>query len=46
MLSHAQKQYIRGMVQPLIDYGSVIGGRCGHSYSGWTFIRWWNNMHE
>ena len=28
---HARKLYFSGMVQPLIDYGCVIWGSCGHS---------------
>ena len=27
---HARKLYFSGMVQPLIDYGCVIWGSCGH----------------
>ena len=28
---HARELYYTGMVQPLIDYGCVIGGKCGYS---------------
>ena len=29
---HARKLYFSGMVQPLIEYGCVIWGSCGHSF--------------